>query len=173
MRTFKSSSIRARNRTGGLSDVEEQPRRHPVLDLQQRMGNRAVQRHLGERSLQRAEDEEKSSPEKDAEQDLRHKLARTTNLLSNNLESLPNSFAPDERARKGPVILHVHQAFKATGILTPGMMESLQRALTPMDRLIDDKITGLRNLVREREEMQEGLDNPLEWSRRYYSRLLD
>jgi hypothetical protein len=163
---------RATNRRGRRShdadDWEHPSRPHPLIELQQRVGNHAVQRRLRDGTAMRADDD-KPSVEERAEQYIKQLLADRTRQIARNLEELGGLLMSDERAQG--LVREVHRIFLATGAWTEGMVDALEREL-PHDYAVDQRLRWLRQDAREKAALIEGLDDPVEWQTKYYDRLL-
>jgi hypothetical protein len=140
---------------------------HPILALQRTLGNRAVQRLLMQRS-------EAMSATEQAERYIRDQIARRDKLITRTFENLEGAFLPGERERKVPLVQHVKKIHLTTGILTLAMLEMLYRAIQPVKipDYVDRLFALLRNDVRYKAEMIEGLEDPWEWYNKHMDKLL-
>jgi hypothetical protein len=146
------------------------PRQHPtphealaphaaaMVHLQQSAGNQMAQRVLVQR--------QPATEEQRAEAYLRQKLEQQDRYIKRGFESLKYALGPDLEARE-PAIDGVLIVYDATGVLTVGMLDSLERSLLPVP--IAENVTrpmrSLREDVELRNKLLEAWDDPVAWHR--------
>ena len=161
------------------------PRQHPLIELQRRVGNQAVLRLLRRRPTSQAASVGTGGPTEaridrasEFKKDegvrlIRHQLAERNKWIVRAFEQMEFALLLPERKQKLPIIQGYKMTFQASGILSLGMIDDLARAIFPIrfPEQYEQQLQYLREYVREKQELLEGLEDPEAWYDEYQKKV--